>query len=261
VKLLHDIWTKLVFAVGDLRGKKRCPWFLFDDGEPAIPYEEAYEAMALVQPGDIGLHREYLCASNLAIPGYMKHAWIHLNAEDDCTRNEIVEAVSEGVLRRSAQYPIMAKHTIILRPRVSEHDKRKAILKAKKIVGAKYDVDFRFDIEDELHEYNERNGFPWNTTNTQGGASLKAIQKNMTSGYTGFTCTEAVCFAYWHVRHRLSLNKTYARGKLVVLADQMINPSFDIVWCSKAVNWVDALNYGVSTEGVEMIRKFKKGHK
>ena len=66
----------------------------------------------------------------------------------------VVEAVSEGVIHRSAIYPLYSDYAIILRPRKVDYKSRRgACKKAKGIVGTRYDHNFQFDIEEELKHY------------------------------------------------------------------------------------------------------------
>jgi hypothetical protein len=252
--MFKKLWRDIVFTVGDLRGKPRVPYFGFENGDPSIPYEDGFEALRLLKAGDVGLHREYFCASNVFIPGFMKHAWIHINdAGTDPTKTEIVEAVSKGVVRRSALYPIIAKHTIILRPKLHKVIVDHAIEKAVQIVGCEYDDDFDFDVEEELQDY----GHMPNEEKDE----LRTLSRNISIGHNNkFSCTEIVSFCYWHARSMLKLYRVHARGKDVVLADQMINNGFDIVWMSKDVNVDFAAKKGLGEEGCEMIKSYINSH-
>lgn len=262
-------WRRIVFWFGDIYRLDHAPYISFGHAEPQLDYEDAEEAFPLLRAGDVGLHREEGAASNLAIPGYMKHAWIHVNAPNDglsfdscemCydTRHmRIVEAVSEGVLKRHPHWPFDSKYIIILRPKhVSNSDIKRAVEKAEKIVGAEYDADFKFDIEDEL----ERFGVKERDIADQLEAA-KNLQQLHAEWDGGFSCTETVSFAWWHKRKELGLFRTLARGKEVILADSMINRGWDIVWMSRHVNVKDAKALGLSEEGILMIDEYLKKNK
>jgi len=266
---LGRAWRRLVFWAGDIRRISHFPWITWDAHEHLVEYDEAAAALPHVRPGDIGLHRDRGYLSNLAIPGFMKHAWIHVDGPVSCTDSEgharfdttglqIVEAVSEGVVERSALFPIRSDYTIILRPReAGEREVARAVEKARCIVGCEYDADFKFDIEEELEHF----GAP-GATREEAAEDLQEIDvfsTNLAAEWDGgFSCTETVSFAWWHCRRALRLFRKPARGKMVILADDMINNGFEIVWMSESVTPEVAAKLGLGEEGVEMIRAWRR---
>jgi hypothetical protein len=237
--MLHDIWRELVFLGGRIRRTKTIPWFTWKEHRPYVFYEEIMDALKLLKIGDIGLHLEWGAFSNLAIPGFMKHAWIQTNASHSLDRQRIVEATQEGVWEKHPLVPMRSDYVIMVRPRyVEEQDCVRAIHKARKIVGCKYDVDFKFDIEDELDE-------------------LKQHSDNMKRFDKAFSCTETVSFSWWHCHEQLRLFRSKRRGKEVILADDFLRRTFEIVWMSDSVTTDIADKYGLHDEGLGMIEEYK----
>jgi len=247
-KLLDDIYRRIVFFVGDIRKIHSFPWITWDVHQHKVRLEEIMEALPLIRYGDIGIHRDEGYCSNLAIPGFMKHAWIHT---EDGQNPLIIEAVSEGVIKRSAVYPMYSDYTIILRPKDVDEDSRAgACLKAEKIVGTRYDHHFEFDIEEELEFYK--------------GQDIDKAAEDLDSGKRwirkydhGFSCTEVVSFSYWHEREKLRIWRTKRRGKNVILADTFLNGGWDIVWASESVTVDIAAKLKLHEEGIEMIRTYR----
>ena len=243
---LHRAWRRIVFFVGDIHLMHTFPYITWDNSGPQMDYKEAMDALRHIRAGDIGLHRDWGYLSNVAIPGFMKHAWIHINEPQtngihDISNMNIVEAVSEGVLKRSALHPLISEYVIILRPKgMNEIDIKHAVSKAEKIVGCNYDADFKFDIEQELEHFNETN------------------LKNLAAEWDGgFSCTEAVSFAWWHKHEELGLYRVHTRGKDVILADNMLNRNFEIIWMSKTITPEIAASYGMPEEGVQIIKDYR----
>ncbi|MHC4915088.1 MAG: hypothetical protein ACYTGB_06315 [Planctomycetota bacterium] len=284
---LHRAWRRLVFFVGDLRiipnvlakvpliGRipllNRIPGFTWDIHQHQVDYWESMNALSVCRRGDIGLHRDSGYVSNWAIPGFMKHAWIHLDGpvtaaapggEEavDVRNMQIIEAVSEGVLRRSAMFPVRSDYTIILRPKeASPEDVNAAVAKALKIEGCRYDADFKFDIEEELEHFSPEDESPEEIDEDK--RELEVIAEGIRAEWDGgFSCTETVSFAWWHRRRQLRLFRRPARGKQVILADQMINDGFEIVWMSDSVTPQIAAKLGLPEEGVELIREYRRAH-
>jgi hypothetical protein len=247
--MFNDIYRKAVFFAGDIRRIHHFPWVTWDVHQHEVRMEEILEALPLIKYGDIGVHRDAGYLSNIAIPGFMKHAWIH--TDDGTKKPMIVEAISEGVVHRSAVYPMYSDYTIILRPKGVDYKARRgACKKAKSIVGTRYDHDFKFDVEAELKHYK---GDDTEQATQELGSALKYMQKFD----HGFSCTEAVSYAWWHRREQLRIYREKSRGKEVILADSFINGGLDIVWASKSVTVDVAVKMGLHEEGVEMIRKFR----
>lgn len=248
----HRAYRRLVFWAGDVRRIKHFPWVTWDISSHEIDIRESLEALKKCTAGCIGLHRDKGYLSNFAIPGFMKHAWIHINGPDDVTNMEVVEAISEGVVRRHALYPLRSDYVIILKPKnIISEDVKQAVDKANMVVGCKYDANFEFDIEDEIIHFS-RSNYDLDDIN-----ELDRLKTNIGAEWDGgFSCTEVVCFCWWHLRKNLQLFRKKSRGKMVILADQLINNGFEIVWMSKNITPSLAFDMGLGEEGIEMIKDY-----
>jgi len=248
--ITDDIWRNLVFFTGDIRQMHRFPWVSWAKHHHSVEYDEILPVLSKIRYGDIGLHRDWGYLSNIAIPGFMKHAWIH--TVDGITRPQIIEAVSEGVIKRSAVYPMFSDYTMILRPRDATEEERKgACNKVNRVVGTGYDVDFKFDIEEELHYYQ-------GVDSSGASTDLVASQKYLRRYDHGFSCTELCSYAWWHKREQLRLYRTKRRGKMVILADDFINHDWEIVWLSNSITVDIAKKLGLHEEGLSMIENYLK---
>jgi|SaaInlV_165m_DNA_1040744.scaffolds.fasta_scaffold30864_2 hypothetical protein len=264
MNIFEKLYRNAVFFIGDVKRLDSFPWITWASNKHKVHFEELLEALPLIRHGDVGIHRDEGYLSNIAIPGFMKHAWIHtddcfaekgtisVKSSDDLANNSpmIVEAISEGVVYRSALYPMYSDYAIILRPlEVSTKSCRGACKKAKGIIGTRYDHNFKFDIENELIYYN---GADVSKAKEELGAGLEHMQK-----YDhGFSCTEVVSYAWWHEREKLRLYREKSRGKDIILADSFLNGGFEIVWMSKSITVDCAKKMGLHEEGIEMIKKY-----
>lgn len=268
----HRAYRRMIFWLGDIRFIHHFPWITWDVHNHLVEYEEAIKILGKCRRGDVGIHRDNGYLSNLGIPGFTKHAWIHVNnplvvkhskkKAIDVSNMMIVEAVSEGVIKRHGLFPIRSDYTIILRPRnVSGEDLVRAIKKAENIVGCRYDASFKFDIEEELDLFSR----DINKTNISGEhiqedkKEFDIAQNNMRAEWDGgFSCTETISFAWWHMRRILGLFRQRSRGKDVILADQLLNRGWDIVAMSNSVTPEIAEKMGLGEEGLEMIKAYRR---
>lgn len=245
---LHLLWRRLVFWVGDIRRLSHFPWLTWDVHEHRVRHEEIMAALPQLRYGDIGLHRDAGYLSNLAIPGFMKHAWIFT---EDGPSPMIMEAVSEGVVHRSAIYPMHSDFTVILRPaNVSERDRKGACLKAKRALGAHYDTAFLFNIEEELRYYG-------GSQLDEARRELLALQAAPKRYDMAFSCTELVSFCWWHRREQLGIHRSMHQGKFSVIADDFFNDHWDIVWMSDSVTVEAARTLKAPEKAVEKIRAWR----
>jgi len=251
LSITEDVWKRLVFLVGDIRQMHHFPWVSLAKHNHAVEYDEILEVLPKIRHGDIGLHRDWGYLSNIAIPGFMKHGWIH--TEDGIENPKIVEAVSEGVIKRSAFYPMFSDYAMILRPlKVTDEERKGACKKANRVIGTRYDVDFKFDIEEELKYYQ---GIDRKTASNDLVASQKYLQR-----YDhGFSCTELCSYAWWHKREPLRLYRKIRRGRMVITADDFINHGWEIVWLSRSITVDVAKKLGLHEEGLLIIDDYLKG--
>lgn len=248
MSLFGELWKKLVFFAGDIRRLNSFPWVTWAVHEHQIDYDEVLEVLPLIKYGDIGIHRDSGYLSNIAIPGFMKHGWMHV--DDGMEQPGIVEAISEGVVMRSPIYPIFSDYTIILSPiNVTDEERKGACKKAKNIIGEDYDVNFEFDIEEELRYYT-------GTHKEDAKEDLYEIQKYRKKYDHAFSCTELVSYSWWHKREELRLYRKERKGKSVIIADDFLNGGWDVKWLSKSVTPGVANRYGLHEEGLSMIEEY-----
>lgn len=249
--MIDDIWKKLVFLAGDIRRLNCFPWVTWSVHRHKVCLGEILEVLPELKFGDIGLHRDWGYLSNVAIPGFMKHGWIHVSSGENPPM--IVEAVSEGVLLRSALYPMYSDYTIILEPKNAlDRERKGACKKARSIVGEKYDVNFHFDIEDEINYYK-------GARVDEAKGDLSEGEKRLKKYDPAFSCTEVCSYAWWHKREDLRLYRKPRRGKNVIIADDFLNNSWKIKWLSSSITVDVAVKYGLHEEGVSMIESFISG--
>ena len=244
---------RLSFLLGDLRSQPGVPWFSSKVRHHQVSPAEAYEGIKTAEFGDIGLHRDSGFLSNLVFPGVFKHAWIHVeDPERDGFENaRIVEAVSEGVLLNNAVVPLLTDYAVILRPKsVSSEDRKGACLKAKSLVGFKYDADFKFDIEREMEFLDKRGNRP------AASADLVAYEESLHSYKPSFSCSEVVAYSWWHKREPLRIYRRHVLGKYAILPSDFMNGSFKVVWCSKSVSTDGMKKLGLPDEGLQMLSDF-----
>lgn len=218
----------LVFWIGDTRHISHFPWITWDVHEHKIDLNEVMlDAVPLLQPGDIVLHRDDGFLSNLFIGGAMIHAGLYVGGQ------QLIEALSGGVVKRHVGHILLSDRACILRPRFPQHISREkavgeAIEWAEKIVGFPYDVLFRFNGQKE-RDLVERYG------------------KDAAKKGVSFCCTEIPYFCYYPYKNALGIKRKrsiswmtkavsligLSPGKAIISADMYITGSFDLIWCSK----------------------------
>jgi hypothetical protein len=218
----------LVFRVGDTRAISHFPWVTWDVHDHKIDLNEVMlEAVPLLQPGDIVLHRDDGYLSNLFIGGAMIHAGLYVGGQ------QVVEAISEGVVKRHAGHILYSDRACILRPRFPpgadrERAVAEAIAWAERIVGFPYDVLFQFNGQKE-RDLVARHG---------ADAPRKGVR---------FACTEVPYFCYYPHREALGIKRTrnvsfltrlvsligLSPGRAVISADMYLTAGFDLIWCSR----------------------------
>lgn len=247
----NALWRQLVFFVGDIRLLRHFPYVTWSAPEHRVSYDEILEGLPRISYGDVGVHRDWGYLTNIAIPGFMKHAWIHVRG--GIAAPQIVEAVSAGVVARSAIYPMFSDYTVIFSPRnVTEAERKGACKKARQIIGKGYDVDFAFDIERELQHFNGED-------TTDARAHLQQGQRFMRAYDPAFTCTEVVSYAWWHRRETLRLIRRGVLGRTTILADDFFNDGWQITWMSRSVTPETARRHGLHGEGCDMIADYQRG--
>ncbi len=138
---LYNIQKKLFTFIGNIQyyGWKHPFWFSVSAPGYQLKGEHYRIVKPLLQPGDIVLQRFEGWVDKWFIPGFWNHAAIYIGSKEE----QVVHAVSEGVLIEDIINFMRTDHMIILRPKdVSLTNE--AINKAIGIVGCEYDFIFDF---------------------------------------------------------------------------------------------------------------------
>lgn len=241
----------LVFKIGDIRwlGWKDFPFVItWDVHYHKISLNEVDECKAKLEIGDIVLHRDSGFLSNLSIGGIMIHAGIVVPDENG-KPTQIVEAISEGVVKRNVGHILYSDYACVVRPKLSFEYKIDACMWADKIVGSEYDVQFNFNTEEER----------------------KSIEKG---NKERFCCTEIPHFCYLdHIKELGVFRKRnigFATkflsliglnpGTAIVTADMYVEAlGLDIVWMSQSYTHDWAKSMGASEQHLFKIAKYILG--
>jgi hypothetical protein len=242
----HKLVAKLVYWFGDLRRIDKFPGFTTAKMGHDISLDEVMrEAVPLLQPGDIILHRDKWYAGNLWIGGFMIHAGVYVG-DHYC-----VEAISEGVVKRHVAYILHSDYAMILRPRFKDNAEREKAVRealewAELCIGCKYDPYFQFDIEIERKALN------------------LGLQKE-----TRLACTEVALLCYADYEEQLKIKRrrnvniitriaSWAGvnfGREVVNADFYLTDQFDLVWRSRNTTPAWAKHHKCSEEYQERLKE------
>ena len=254
------IWRRFAFWGGDICLLEHFPWITWDKHGYDITPEALMTGLEQIQPGYVGLAtKKHYIVSNLAIPGLFKHAFVFTQGPVkhdhgiDTGPVRIVEAISEGV---KEWHPMNARadFMVFLRPRVLEEHCHKAVSVARRMVGCDYDAKFNFNMEEELKHFKDTNILPAEKIQTA-EKELKTHAENLKSSFDmAFSCTEVVAAAWWHCRNELHIFRRESRHRSVIVADQFMNTSFEVVWTN--VTPEVAAARGLGEEGVEMLKTY-----
>lgn len=228
----------VVFKVGDTKwlGVRHFPFVAtWAVEEHDIDLNEVIrDALPRLQPGDVCLHRDRGFLSNLAIGGAMVHAALYVGD------GQVVEAISEGVVRRHAAHILHSDRAMIVRPRFESAEARDravadAIAWAERIVGFPYDPLFRFGCKPQRDLITAR-------------GPERAVRRQVR-----FCCTKVPFFCYLDHVEALGLKRRRNAtplhtvlswfglhpGRAVVDADMYVHANFDLVWASRrmTVDW------------------------
>lgn len=196
MNLLYRLERKLFTFLGDIKvfGWTHPMWFGINAHGYKLKGTVYRKLRELLMPGDIVLRRFDGYLSSYMIPGFWNHAGIYIG-EDENKPEQVIHAVSEGVIQEDILNFMRTDHLLVLRCINERKTKRvkNAIELAKSIVGKPYD--FGFDFKD---------------TNR-------------------FSCTELVSYCYPH----LEVGKKRF-GKETIVADDFFNCSeLKTIWNSQ----------------------------
>ncbi len=140
---LYNLQKKLFSIIGDTQyfGWKHPLWFAVCPPGYQLKGEHYRLIRPRLQPGDILLQRFEGWIDKWFIPGFWNHAAIYLGNE----KEQVVHAVSEGVLVEDVINFMRTDHMVILRNQ-DEELAQEAVKRALSIVGLEYD--FNFDFSD-----------------------------------------------------------------------------------------------------------------
>lgn len=150
--------------IGDFRLKERPPQ------RGLISPQQVRELRQVLQPGDILLERRNWFLSNAFLPGFWPHGAFYLGSPEELkslgvmtdprvARHwnsflkkdaadhplAVIEAISEGVVFTSLEHSVgEADAVAVLRPRVTEAQRREAVARAFSHFGKPYDFEFDF---------------------------------------------------------------------------------------------------------------------
>jgi hypothetical protein len=167
---VREIMPVVSMMVSRFRLKERPPH------RGLITAVQVADLRARLQPGDILIERRNWYISNALLPGYWPHAALYLGSHAELSalgvtedaraaphmsdfrgQNErghdyaVLEAIGEGVIFTSLERSVgEADAVVVLRPILSDDDRREALSRALSHRGKEYDFDFDFVTTDRL---------------------------------------------------------------------------------------------------------------
>jgi 1-acyl-sn-glycerol-3-phosphate acyltransferase len=144
------------------------PWY-----QPALRSEVLGQLVPKLQPGDVLLARSEHKITTALLPGFWCHAALYLGHLTDLERlgtqlgvkararlegepaaaaplGFVLEAISPKVTVTPLERCLCADHVVVLRPRVSDDDRRAAVEEAFRHLGKAYDFEFDFNVTTRL---------------------------------------------------------------------------------------------------------------
>jgi len=172
----RDEGKDLIYGVQSLVSTWMGDTKLREPGGALISSSQLAELSAKLQPGDIILERRNWYVSNAFLPGYWPHAALYIGTPADLQKLGlhhdprvqahwpayvkqdakghalvVLESISEGVVFTSLEYSVGGADSVaLLRPRLTQDQKREAIARAFTHAGKPYDFEFDFFSSDKL---------------------------------------------------------------------------------------------------------------
>jgi 1-acyl-sn-glycerol-3-phosphate acyltransferase len=172
----RDEGKDLIYGVQSLVSTWMGDTKLREPGGALISAEQLKELSVKLQPGDIILERRNWYVSNAFLPGYWPHAALYVGTPHDLQKLGlhhdprvlahwekyirqdakghvcvVLESISEGVTFTSLEHSVgEADSVALLRPRLTQDQKREAIARAFSHAGKPYDFEFDFFSSDKL---------------------------------------------------------------------------------------------------------------
>lgn len=143
-------FQKHVFGfIGDIKwsGIAHPFWFTINASGYKLKGEHYRKLIKRLKPGDILIRRFEGYVDKWFIPGFWNHTSLYIG-DDGENKEQVVHAVSEGVIQEDLLNFMRTDHMLVLRLAEDKEEKgaQNAIAKAKSIVGSPYD--FGFDFKD-----------------------------------------------------------------------------------------------------------------
>jgi len=203
--IVYNLQKGFFRFIGDIKwaGIKHPFWFIVNAKGYKLKGAHYRLIREIIEPGDILLRRFEGYVDKFFIPGYWNHAGIYIG-DDGSKPEQVIHAVSEGVIQEDILNFMRTDHMIILR---AEKGKDEALNTARAIVGKPYDFGFDFD------EANR------------------------------FSCTELVAYCYPHLDSLSGkLDKIRYRKYTIVADDLRQSPQLQVVWDSTANDKVTTMS-------------------
>ncbi len=151
--LLYTLQKHVFRFIGDIKwsGIKRPFWFTVNATSYRLKGQHYYQVKEVIQPGDILIRRFEGYIDKWFIPGFWNHAGLYIG-EDEGKPEQIVHAISEGVIQEYLADFMRTDHMAVLRPIVENQAQfaSKAVERAKNIRGKPYDFGFDFTNADRF---------------------------------------------------------------------------------------------------------------
>jgi len=137
-KITFKIQKAIFRFLGDIKwaGILHPFWFVINARNCRLKGKHYRQLEPLIKPGDIIIRRFEGYVDKWFIPGWWNHAGLYVGD------NEIIHAISDGVLIEDLIDFMRTDHMIVLR--APEKYREEAIELARKAVGSEYDFDFDF---------------------------------------------------------------------------------------------------------------------
>ena len=167
---LYQAQSLISTWIGDFRLRDR------PRNQGLIEPQQVEDLRKLLQPGDILIERRNWFLSNAFLPGFWPHAALYLGEADELEamglhedrrvsphwddflkldaaghHPVVIEAISEGVVFTSLEHSVGEADAIaVLRPKLTDAQRREAIARAFSHYGKPYDFEFDFFSTDRL---------------------------------------------------------------------------------------------------------------
>lgn len=146
MSFFYTLQSKLFRFIGDIKwsGIKHPFWFTINAIGYGLKGADYRKVATIIQPGDILIRRFEGYIDKWFLPGFWNHAGVYVGGK----KEEVVHAVSEGVIKEDILNFMRTDHMMILRPPIGVKKKniKRALERANSIVGKPYD--FEFDFKD-----------------------------------------------------------------------------------------------------------------